>query len=576
MTEIEKPTESDPAWSLERLTLERAALLEAAGHGICGIDGHGRITFLNAAAARMCGYTRDELLGKPIHDTLHHSRRDGSLYPRDECPLSETLRSGAVHRVDREVFWRKDGTALAVDYVSAPIRDGERLVGAVVTFHDITEREQAAERLRRLNRALGVITQCNGVLVRATDERELLDAVCRLLVERGGYRLAWVGFAERDEPRTIRAVAHAGVGEEYVRGLRLTWADTELGRGPSGTSIRTGGPIVVRDILTDPRHAPWRGEALRHGYASTAALPLREGAGAFGTLRVYSRVPDAFDDEELELLQQLADDLAFGITAVRTRLDRARAETQVRQSERLAALGRLAAGVGHELKNPLAVIAMRVQMLRMNMAEGKLPASETLSRHLASLEEACGRMLRIMQGLSTYAKPSRTEPMPLDMGDLLAATAELVAYDARNRRVAIAVETPPALPPVLGDRSQLMQVLVNLATNALEAMTSGGRLTLRARAGERSASGGTGRAESSLPAAVVVVEIEDTGPGIPAAVLGRIWEPFFTTKTEGTGLGLSIVRGIVADHPGATLDVDTRVGRGTTFILRMPATIAAG
>lgn len=263
---------------------------------------------------------------------------------------------------------------------------------------------------------------------------------------------------------------------------------------------------------------------------------------------------------ELDQLAQAFDDMARGLEQQRAALI---------QSERLAALGRLAAGVGHELKNPLAVIAMRVRILQTQVAQGHIQeASEVLSRNLESLQDASHRMLQIMQGLATYAKPSKPEPTHLGMGDLLAATAELVAFEARTRNVKVIVDVPAFLPAVLGDRSQLMQVLVNLAMNAIEAMNGGGELRLRARVHERNGPG----ADSGPPATTTEVraEIEDTGAGIPAGVWAKIWEPFYTTKAEGTGLGLSIVRGIVADHPGATLDVTSEPGRGTTFILTMP------
>ena len=264
---------------------------------------------------------------------------------------------------------------------------------------------------------------------------------------------------------------------------------------------------------------------------------------------------------ELDQLAQAFDEMAAGLERQRAALI---------QSERLAALGRLAAGVGHELKNPLAVISMRVRLLQTQVTQGHIQASEVLSRNLESLQDASQRMLQIMQGLSTYAKPSKPEPTHLGMGDLLAATAELVAFDARKRDVKVIVDVPASPPAVLGDRSQLMQVLVNLSMNAIEAMTGGGELRLRARVHERHELGADGGRGPSAATNEVRAEIEDTGPGIPADVLAKIWEPFYTTKAEGTGLGLSIVRGIVADHPGATLDVTTEPGRGTTFVLTMP------
>ncbi len=243
-----------------------------------------------------------------------------------------------------------------------------------------------------------------------------------------------------------------------------------------------------------------------------------------------------------------------------------RLEEQVRertqrliQAEKMAALGRLAAGVAHELRNPLTVIDGRVQLLKMPLAQGQLPAADLLSRYAASLEEAAARMRSIMEGLSTYSKPRKHEPTPLNMGELLSAIGDLVAGQAKKSQVTISVDVPDTLPRVWGDRSRVTQVLVNLATNAIEAMgDTGGQLTLKARAQ------GEGTEQR------VRVEVSDTGPGIPPEVLPKIWEAFYTSKPEGTGLGLSIVRGLVGEQPGATIDVESTPGQGTTFILALP------
>lgn len=229
------------------------------------------------------------------------------------------------------------------------------------------------------------------------------------------------------------------------------------------------------------------------------------------------------------------------------------------RTEKMAALGRLAAGVGHELRNPLTVIDGRIRLLAMDVSKGPL-ASQTLSVHLAKLQEAKERMRRIMESLSAYSKPSKPQPTLLDVGQLLAAAREVVAYDARRRDVEITVEVGETLPQILGDRSQLMQVLINLATNAIEAMpATGGQLTLRARAE------GDGRDRP------VRIDVSDTGPGIPPEALAKIWEAFYTTKPEGTGLGLSIVRGLIDEQPGATIEVESTPGHGTTFALTFPA-----
>ncbi len=260
------------------------------------------------------------------------------------------------------------------------------------------------------------------------------------------------------------------------------------------------------------------------------------------------------------------------VRAIRYAIERQRAEVVLRATqERLAALGRLAAGIAHELNNPLSRLLLEVGLLKEDLAEGQLSAAELLSQYIPSLEAAAGRMQRIMHGLSTYAKPPLPDPTLLRLDELLAATRELVAYAARQNRVTVVVDTPAPLPLVVGDRSQLMQVLLNLATNALEAMAeTGGQLTLSARLQADGARGQEGDVPLMAPTAVVIVNIADTGPGIPPEQLPLIWEPFYTTKAEGTGLGLAIVRALVREQPGATIAIESRPGHGTTVTLTLP------
>ncbi|OIQ58498.1 sporulation kinase E [Moorella thermoacetica] len=188
----------------------------------------------------------------------------------------------------------------------------------VAVYNDVTERKQMEEEIRRVNRALKVLSKCNEALVRVAEKVTLLKEICRLLVEEGGYRLAWVGFAEQDAAQTVRPVAQSGFEEGYLEMVTITLDDSETGHGPTSTAIRTGQPAVVRNILTDPAYAPWRGEATRRGYASSIALPLTDGGETFGALNIYASEPNAFAPHEIELLCKLANNLAFGIKALRT------------------------------------------------------------------------------------------------------------------------------------------------------------------------------------------------------------------------------------------------------------------
>ena len=188
----------------------------------------------------------------------------------------------------------------------------------------------AEEALHRLNRKLQAISNCNQALLRATDEQSLLEEICRIVHEKAGYALAWVGYAEHDEAKSVRQVAWSGFEEGFLATVGITWADIGRGQGPAGTAVRTGQTCYMQDFATDPRFAPWRESVLRHGFLSGIGLPLKDEHGdAFGCLMIYSAQTNAFSPEEVRLLEELAGDMAFGIVTLRSRAARERAEEEV-------------------------------------------------------------------------------------------------------------------------------------------------------------------------------------------------------------------------------------------------------
>jgi PAS domain S-box-containing protein len=191
------------------------------------------------------------------------------------------------------------------------------------------ERHRAEAQLRRVNCAHRALSSCNQAVIRATDESTLLQQICNIIVEEAGYRLCWVGRAENDDAKSVLPVAQAGFEEGYLKTLSITWADTERGRGPTGTCIRIRKTVLAKDIATDPKMIPWRAEALKRGYASSIAIPLLVDSTVFGALMIYAAEPETFGPEEVKLLTELANDLAFGMTALRTRIERARAEQEI-------------------------------------------------------------------------------------------------------------------------------------------------------------------------------------------------------------------------------------------------------
>ena len=160
----------------------------------------------------------------------------------------------------------------------------------------------------------------------------MLAQVCQIIVSTAGYRLAWVGLAEWNDQKSVRPVAQAGFEEGYLKTVNITWADSERGRGPTGASIRTAAPCVIKDTHTAVNFAPWRAEAVRRGFGSVVGLPLIVDGTILGAITIYAPELDAFDEDEVTLLQELADNLAYGMMALRTRFAQKQAEELLRES----------------------------------------------------------------------------------------------------------------------------------------------------------------------------------------------------------------------------------------------------
>lgn len=182
-------------------------------------------------------------------------------------------------------------------------------------------------------RVLRLLGAGNQALLRSTSEQDLLHKICNIAVEIGGYKMAWVGYVDTESgDKTVEKKARAGEGTEYLDSIVVRWDGDPLGLGPSGAAIRSGKPVVCR-IDSDPFFGPWRAVAIQHGYASTLALPLTDGGAVFGVLRIYSSDPDAFGVDEVEMLQELSHDLAFGINAKRSTERLHKTEKALRESQ---------------------------------------------------------------------------------------------------------------------------------------------------------------------------------------------------------------------------------------------------
>ncbi len=327
---------------LRRLAELQRAILDKAAYGIISTTPDGIVSSFNPAAERLLGYRSDEVVGKLTPASWHDPEEIEQRALQLSEELGESVPSGSEvfaarlrRNLPEEGEWtyiRKDGRRIPVILSITALRDeNNEITGLVGLSRDLTERKQAEAALHRLNRELSAISDCNQVLVRAVDEQSLLDDICRIVCEKAGYLMAWVGYTDQDPPTAIRVVARAGADLGYLDEALSIWARTEERNSPTEVAIRTGEAAGFEDFATDSNAVPWRDAAMRRGYRSSISLPLKDnGARTFGVLSIYAAEPNVFTSEERRLLGELADDLAFGIVTLRARVEHAKSEEQVR------------------------------------------------------------------------------------------------------------------------------------------------------------------------------------------------------------------------------------------------------
>lgn len=311
------------------------SLYESAPLAYQSLDISGCILNVNNAWLDQLGYTREAVIGKWIGEFLT-SESAKLLLDRFTC-FKET---GEISGLEFDLL-RADGTVCHASFNGRISRNEKGEIECThCIFEDITERKQAEIEIARNNRALRMLSDCNQALIRLPDETQLLNEVCRIIVEVGGYRMAWVGFADYDEEKAVHPVAYAGFDSEFITSAKITWADTERGRGPVGSAIRTGKPCVVESVADDPNFAPWREAAIQRGYNSVAVFPLQNAGQVFGALGIYSTEQGVFNTKEADILSEMSGDLAYGITALRTRVERERREALLQARLRLSEYAR--------------------------------------------------------------------------------------------------------------------------------------------------------------------------------------------------------------------------------------------
>jgi diguanylate cyclase (GGDEF)-like protein/PAS domain S-box-containing protein len=306
------------------------ATFEQAAFGVAHTTTEGEFQQVNSRLCQMLGYTAEELLVMRTRDLTHPDDRDTQDALRRQLISGQRLSFAAEKR-----YVRKDGSDIWVNRtVTLARRSSTGARYLIQVIEDISERKRTEARLARLTRARRVMAECNHVLIHADDEARMLESMCRIVVESGGYTMAWVGYPTGDDRHAIRAVAHAGFGGDTPMTGPVAWSADGRYQGFMGEVIATGKPHIARNILNDRRYERRRNRALQHGFQSSIALPLEVKAAVLGAIAIYAGEADAFDEEEIALLTELVGDIAYGIVNLRTRIAREQAEERSRETER--------------------------------------------------------------------------------------------------------------------------------------------------------------------------------------------------------------------------------------------------
>ncbi|MGD0252721.1 MAG: GAF domain-containing protein [Verrucomicrobiota bacterium] len=355
-----------------------------------------------------------------------------------------------------------------------------------------------------------------------------------------------------DETRErLNLRASYGAGEAYLNKPRLSVEESLL-----GVVVRRKKPLQVENVQTSNRYQNVE-VARREGLVSLLSVPLLFAGQAIGTLSVYTDKPYNFSNEEIRILGALAELSAIAIQKARLYERTVDVEEQLRQNEKLSALGLLAAEVAHEIRNPLTVMKLLYHSLDL-----KFPAGDPRAKDARLIDAKIEHLNKIVEQILAFARTTEPRLAPVNLNELIDELGLLVRHKLANQNVQFVRELQSDLLPVPGDAPQLEQAFLNLILNAAEAMPNGGRLTIRSRV--------IRLPRASARPTHVAVEFEDTGKGMSKELQCRAFTTVLsTTKAKGTGFGLAIVGRIIETHRGS-IRIKSRLNHGTIITVSLP------
>lgn len=517
------------------------AVAESTADAIFLHDRDGLVLYANPQAERLFGWTRTELLGRRLHQLIHHSRPDGTPYPEAECPLSRLLATGETVSAHCDVFFRRNGSPIEVECSNAPVLGADGRLGAtVLTICNVTERNRTEAALRRNERRLRELV---GTLDLAPILVRDPDGPIRFW-SHGCERL--YGFTSEEAlGKDVHALLHTRFPIPLAR-INEALANTGEWSGDLVHQCKDGAEIIVATRKVLQRDAEGRPVSLTESLADVT--PLRDARAALERLN-----------------GELEDRVRTEVAA------REEAQTRAAHAERMQALGRLAGGIAHDFNNVLQAVTGAASLIE------RRPTDEPSVRRYARLIlDAADRGAATARRMLAFARQGGLEATQVEPGALLRSLRDILAHTLSSA-IEVRIELEPGLPPLLADKRQLETTLVNLATNARDAMPEGGTITLSAASEEvTDAQSARGRHSAGLlPGRYVRLSVTDTGLGMEPGILAHVAEPFFTTKDigKGTGLGLPMVKGF-AEQSGGGFGLTSTLGRGTTVTVWMPVAAA--